>query len=189
MKIHLETERLILREFTEDDAASLYELDSDSDVMRYVGSLSSRLADPQAYRERIRTGYFPYYEKYQGYGYWAVIEKSSREFIGWFHLRPALDYRFAAAAGFRPGDIDLGYRFRKSSWGKGYATEGARSLVHKAFDEQGAACVVAVALAGNSASIRVLEKTGLRFVNEFDLPGYGPAVKYALAHVTRDTIE
>src|SRR5581483_6351521 len=171
MKIHLETERLVLRQFTEDDANNLFELDSDPDVMRYVGSVSARLANVDAYRERIRTNYLPYHERHPGYGYWAVVEKPNHDFIGWFHLRPALDYRFAAEAGFRSGDVDLGYPFRKSAWGKGYATEGARALIHQAFTERGAACVVAVALSDNAASIRVMEKTGLRPVGEFVLPG------------------
>jgi RimJ/RimL family protein N-acetyltransferase len=179
MKVFLETDRLILRPFTEDDADHLFALDSDAAVMRYIGS--HRLADSEAYRQHIRTTLLGYYAKYEGYGYWAVIEKASGAFLGWFHLRPALDYRYAAEAGYRPGDVDLGYRFRQSAWGKGYATEGARALVHKAFAELDAVCVVASAQVSNVASTRVLEKAGLKRVAEFALPGFDqPAVKYAV---------
>ncbi len=179
MKIFLETQRLILRHFTEEDADNLLALDSDPEVMRYIGPYG--LADREAYRQHIRTTYFGYYTKYEGFGFWAAIEKASGEFIGWFTLRPAMDYRFASEAGFRPRDVELGYRLRKSAWGKGYATEGARALVDKAFAELGVRCVVASALVDNVASTRVLEKAGLKRVGQFFNPGYDqPAVKYAL---------
>jgi RimJ/RimL family protein N-acetyltransferase len=179
MKVFLETERLILRQFTEDDADNLRALDSDPDVMRYIGPFA--LADREAYRERIRTVYIAYYAKASGHGFWAVIEKAGGAFLGWICLRPALDYRFAAEAGHRAEDLELGYRLRKAGWGKGYATEAARALVHKAFAELEATCVVAVALADNVASTRVMEKAGLKWVSSFALPGYErPLVKYAL---------
>ncbi len=179
MKVFLETERLILRQFTEDDADNLFALDSDPEVMRYIGPY--RLADREAYRQRIRTSYFGYYATYQGFGFWAAMEKASGEFIGWFTLRPALDYRFAAEAGFGADDVELGYRLRKSAWGKGYATEGARALVQKAFADSGVTCVVSSALVGNVASTRVMEKAGLKRAGTFAISGFDqPAVKYAL---------
>ena len=86
-----------------------------------------------------------------------------------------------ARRGIAPGTWTWAIRLRKAVWGKGYATEAARALVHKAFAELGATCVVAVALADNVASTRVMEKAGLKWVSTFALPGYGrPAVKYAL---------
>jgi RimJ/RimL family protein N-acetyltransferase len=147
--------------------------------MRFVGRPLG--GDAALYREHIRSRYYPYYARFAGYGYWAVVEGGSGAFLGWFHLRPALDYRFAAEAGFRAGDVDLGYRLQRSAWGKGYATEGARALVHKEFSGPGAARVVACALAGNTASIRVMDKAGLKLVSPFLMPEYGPAVTYALS--------
>src|SRR5215468_802204 len=124
MTIFLSTERLVLRQFTEDDADALFALDSDPEVMRYV----SRFAPPdvESCRERIRTRFLPFYSQYPSYGFWAVVEKVSGDFLGWFHLKPALDYVFHQEAGYQQGDVDLGYRLRRASWGKGYATEGAR---------------------------------------------------------------
>jgi RimJ/RimL family protein N-acetyltransferase len=180
MKNFLETQRLSLRQFTEDDGDALFALDSDPDVMRFIGPYL--LPDAAAYRDRIRTKYLPYYMKYAGYGYWAAVEKSSGVFLGWFLLRPALDSLFAVETGYQATDLELGYRLLKSAWGKGYATEASRALVHKAFMELGATCVVASALAGNLASLRVMEKVGLRRAGEYRIPGYDmPSVKCVLS--------
>ena len=179
MKPYLETPRLILREFTEDDAADLFALDADPEVMRYVGPY--RLADVDAYREHIRNDFLSFYSPGSPYGFRAAVEKAGGAFLGWFVLRPALHYRFAREAGFRSGQLELGYRLRRSAWGKGYATEGARALVRKAFTELEAPCVVAAALAENRASVRVLEKAGLRRVGEFQIAGFdSPCLTYAL---------
>jgi RimJ/RimL family protein N-acetyltransferase len=173
----LETPRLLLREFVDEDADLLWELDSDPEVMRFLGP---RLADREAYRERIATVYQPYYASGLGIGVWPAIEKSTGTFIGWFLLRPALDYRFARDAGFTADEWEVGYRLRKASWGQGYATEGAAALLRRAF-QFGAKRVVATALVGNIGSTRVMEKIGLRRIGEFAVPGYEmPAVKYAL---------
>ena len=180
MHVFLETDRLILRRFTEDDAGLLLTLDSDPDVMRYIGPHA--LPDVPAYRQLIRDRWLPYYARFDDYGFWAVLNKESGEFLGWFHLRPALDYRYAAEAGFEEGDVDLGYRFVRAAWGEGLATEGARAIVRNTLDRTDTKRIVAVALAGNTASIRVMEKVGMRRVGEFAIAGYEmPAVKYALS--------
>jgi RimJ/RimL family protein N-acetyltransferase len=153
--IVLETDRLILRRFTGDDVDSLVDLDSDPAVMRYLtgGRPTPRavIADellPRLLRE---------YEQYDRRGRWAAIERSTGEFIGWFALDPTKD----------EGDVELGYRLRRSAWGKGYATEGSRALVRMAFTEPGVARVFAETMAVNTASRRVMEKAGLRLVRTF----------------------
>src|SRR5262249_12858439 len=124
----LQTTRLVLREFTEADAEALRELDGDPEVRRYVGG---EVPDVEAYRRMITQRFAAGYA--EGWGFWAAQEKASGEFLGWFHLRPAREYRYANEAGYRPGDIDLGYRLRRAAWGRGYATEGALALVAYAF--------------------------------------------------------
>jgi RimJ/RimL family protein N-acetyltransferase len=176
----LETDRLVLRQFTEDDAPLLFALDRDPEVLRYVGP--SGLPDEAAYRERIRTHFRPYYDLGPRYGFWPAEEKATGAFVGWFHLRPALDYRFAREAAFRAGDYDIGFRLVRWAWGKGYATEVARALVRRGLADPAVEAIVAVALVANMASCRVLEKAGLRLVSEFELPGFAlPAAKYALS--------
>ncbi len=178
MKIHLETPRLVIRQFVETDAAAWLALDSDPEVMRYIRA--APLADEEAYRRDIVKLRERYYARGDGFGFWAGEEKGGG-FIGWFCLRPALHYRYAAQAGFQEGEAELGYRLCQAAWGKGYATEGARALVRKAFDELNVSGVVAAALATNAASRRVLVKAGLRETGTFALPGYEePVLKFGL---------
>ena len=153
----LETDRLVLRRFTEDDVGALAELDSDPEVMRFVtgGITTSR----EKIENEILQAYLAYYERYDGYGFWAAIEKASGEFLGWFHFRPADPEVY--------DEVELGYRLRRAAWGKGYATEGSRALVEKGFAELGVQRVVAYTLVVHAASRRVLESAGLRFVRSF----------------------
>jgi len=85
LSIFLETERLVLRRFTDADVDNLVELDSDPDVMRYING-----GKPTT-REDMQNDFLPnwlrYYERYAGFGFWAAIEKSTGDFLGWFHFR------------------------------------------------------------------------------------------------------
>ncbi|WP_017316608.1 GNAT family N-acetyltransferase [Mastigocladopsis repens] len=188
MKVFLETQELILRQFTEEDADNLFELDSDPEVMRFING--GKPPEDKIIHKQGLPRVLGYYEKYENFGFWATIEKSSNQFIGWFHFYPAIENKFAVELQLVNNDeIALGYRLRKSSWGKGYATEGSQALVSKGFAELGVQRVVAWALTANKASIRVMEKAGLKFEKEFtftqsQLPNVQPlerkAVKYAL---------
>jgi RimJ/RimL family protein N-acetyltransferase len=157
MDVFLETDRLQLRRFTGGDVDLLVELDSDPEVMRFI---NGRRPTPRAEIETdILPHWLAYYERYPGYGFWAAIEKASGAFVGWFHLRPATDDA--------PLEPELGYRLRAASWGLGYATEGSRALIDRAFRELGAERVFAETMAVNAGSRRVMEKAGLRYVRTF----------------------
>src|SRR4051794_36867551 len=121
MKIVLETERLLIRPMREEDAEALLVMESDPDVLRYIGR--KPLAGVEAYRKKIQSAHLPYYAKPGGFGVWAVLEKVSGEFTGVCSLRPALDSTLASAMAYGPGEVELGYGLRKPSWGKGYASE------------------------------------------------------------------
>jgi len=157
MHVILETERLILRRFTTDDVDNLVGLDGDPDVMFYING--GRVTT----REDIETDYLPaflaYYERGDAYGFWAVVEKSTGDFLGWFHYRPGEG---------RPLDEpELGYRFRKSAWGKGYASEGSIALINRGFTELDVRRVVAWTMVVNTGSRRVMEKAGMRLIRTF----------------------
>jgi len=151
--VFLETERLVLRRFTMDDLEAIVELDRDPDVMRYI---SGGLATP---REEIASDILPawlgYYARFDSYGFWAAHAKRSGEFLGWFHFRPPPAHE--------PNDVELGYRLRKSAWGKGYATEGSRALIAHGFTIGRVQRVFASAMVVNTASWRVMEKAGMKF--------------------------
>jgi len=158
MQIFLETERLLLRQFTPDDVDNLVALDSDPDVMRFING-----GRPTS-REQVEHEILPRYvrsNQVSGFGTWAAVEKSSGEFVGWFGFRPPADGS--------TDDPELGYRLRKSAWGQGYATEGSRALIRKGFTEHGVQRVFAHTMTVNLASRRVMEKAGLRFVRTFFL--------------------
>jgi RimJ/RimL family protein N-acetyltransferase len=128
MHVFLETDRLVLRRFTEADVDNLVDLDSDPEVMRYL--TGGRATPREVVQNEVLPRLLSYHERFGGYGFWAAIEKSSGEFLGWFHFRPPLK-------GARAGEIELGYRLRRSAWGKGYATEGSRALIHKGSPSSG----------------------------------------------------
>ena len=157
VRVFTESERLILRRFTAADVDLLVGLDSDPGVMRYING-----GRPTS-REEIAADYLPaflgYYSRYQSYGFWAALEKPTRSFIGWFHLRPG--------QGAPADQPELGYRLRRSAWGRGLATEGSRALIEKGFLEGGARRVTATTMAVNLASRRVMEKAGMRLVRHY----------------------
>lgn len=178
MQVFLETERVVLRRFTEQDVELLVELDSDPEVMHFItgGQSTSR----QEVETEILPAYLEYYERYAGYGFWAVIERPTGDFVGWFHFRPENEDH--------PDQVELGYRLRRSAWGKGYATEGSRALIEKGFRELAVERVYATTMVVNVASRRVLEKAGLRYVRTFHQPWPYPIageehgdVEYALS--------
>lgn len=157
MRVFLETERLILRQFTEDDVDNLVELDSDPEVMRY---LNGGIATPRELVEQsILPRFLSYYERYDSFGVWAAMEKASGAFIGWFSFRPHDESR--------PGEVELGYRLRRAAWGHGYATEGALALIRKGFTELGVQRVIANTYEYNAESRRVMENVGMTLARRY----------------------
>jgi RimJ/RimL family protein N-acetyltransferase len=157
VEVVLETDRLLLRRFTDADADLIVDLDADPGVRRYVA------LNPTTRHEAITEvlpAWLRYYERFEGYGFWAAVERTSGEFIGWFHLRPG-------HADPREDEPELGYRLRRSAWGRGYATEGSRALIERAFRDLGARRVWAETMVVNVASRRVMEKAGMRLVRTF----------------------
>ncbi len=164
------TARMRLRPITMDDLDRMHALHNDPEVMRYLtgGAPIAR----ETIGAEIREGSW-------GEGYWAAETIADGEWLGWFALHPV--------TGRQPGDRELGYRLRQAAWGKGYATEGARSLVAAGFADPAVDRVFAQTMAVNRGSRRVMEKTRLRFVRvvhlEWDdpLPGTEEGeVEYAL---------
>ena len=159
MRVYLKTERVLLREFTMEDVDLLAELDSDPAVTRY---LTGGIATPRAViAESLLPACLRYYDRADGYGFWAAIDQASGDFLGRFLFRPR--------AGCPPGEVELGYRLRQAAWGQGYATEVSRALIRKGFTELGVQRVVASTYQDNLGSRRVMEKCGLTLVRRYRL--------------------
>lgn len=157
MRTLLKTDRLVLRPITLDDADHLFALHNDPEVMRFLNG-----GRPTS-REELRAHTMPRllhdHPCFGTRGYWAAQERATGLFLGWLEFRP-LDEHDPAVA-------ELGYRLGRASWGRGYATEASRSLIHKGFTELGVERVVADTMAVNTASRRVMEKSGLSLVRHF----------------------
>lgn len=148
---HLETERLILRPFHDDDAGELCELQSSAEVLRYWDSPPwTDRASAERFLARSRQA------AEEGTGARLVIEGSSdQQFLGWatFHSWNP-DFRSAG----------LGYCLKETAWGKGYATEASRAVLQWAYGALDLNRVQSEVDTRNTASARVLEKLG--FIHE-----------------------
>ena len=166
MKI-LETERLYLREMTPEDAENAYLLNLDPDVLKYTGD------EPIKNIETARTFLenYDHFKKY-GFGRWAVISKNENEFLGWCGLKYVEDHN----------EFDLGFRFFKRHWNKGYATEAAIVCLDLGFNRFKMPEIVGHAMKENIASIRVLEKCGMTYHKPFDFEG-NEGVVYKINHI------
>jgi len=145
----LETERLFIRPFTDEDLERLIEMRSDPEVYEYLGGL--RMQNPEAIARRMKV-YMASQEKY-GFSASAAIWKETGEMIGWGGLMPLDD----------SGEIEVGYGFIKEYWGMGLASELAHAWLKYGFETAGLERIVALAIPGNAGSTRVMEKLGMKY--------------------------
>ncbi|OFZ07297.1 MAG: GNAT family N-acetyltransferase [Bacteroidetes bacterium RIFCSPHIGHO2_02_FULL_44_7] len=156
MKLHLETERLLLRELQPEDREGLFLLDSNPKVHEFLGNQPIHTREEaDAIIALVRKQYAEY-----GIGRWAVIDKQTEEFIGWAGLKYEQKLRNFAY-------YDLGYRLREEYWGKGIATEAASTALKYGFSVLKLDEISAAASQANKASIAILEKIGLTFRETF----------------------
>lgn len=146
----METERLILRRFTPEDAEEYFPLMSDPEVLRYTGD--KPLESVEQVREMLLNRPIRDYGVV-GYGRMACIEKSSSRLIGFSGLKYLEDLK----------EVDVGYRFVHDAWGKGYATESARVLMDVGVREHGLKRIIGLVDKRNTGSSNVLKKLGLTF--------------------------
>ena len=154
----IETQRLILRTFTLDDAQLIYDLNIDPEVTRYT---HDALRDINHARETLDKTILPQYALYN-YGRWAVHIKPHLEFIGWCGLK----YRAEL------NENDLGFRFKRSCWGKGYATEAAFASIKHGFEQLNLNLIMGRAEPENVGSWKVLEKCGMSYIGMQKVDGF-----------------
>jgi ribosomal-protein-alanine N-acetyltransferase len=142
-----ETPRLVHRAFVEEDANAFYALNGNREVMRLTGE------EPLESVEQARAAIagYPDFDTV-GFGRWACVLKETGDVIGFCGLKhlPELDA------------VDVGYRFLPEYWGRGIATEACAASLQFGFDIIGLEEILALVLPQNRASLRVLEKGGMR---------------------------
>ena len=179
MREPLLTDRLLIRDVTEADAELMFDLDSDPEVMRYIGPQLA--SDASWYRDRIRTKYIPH-QAHPWHGVWVVFDRGNSDYLGNVSVRPADESPEAQVLGWnRADEIEIGFRFRQAVWGQGIATEAAKALIAIALADPTTTAIVAYVDKSNAASLRALQKLGLEPVEEVLLTeGNEPTVKLSL---------
>ncbi len=158
MKVILQTDRFLLREFLATDVDDMFELDADPDVHRFLGNNPNTRKEQSAQTiENILQQYKDY-----GIGRLAVINKKTNKFVGWsglkferIHINNTTDY------------YDLGFRIKKKYWGLGIATETASELLRYGFEDLKLKEICAAAQIENIGSNKVLQKIGMNYIERF----------------------
>lgn len=156
----VETRRLVLRRWTEDDLDAFAAMNADPDVMRHYPSTLTRAASDHVV-ERLERHFDQH-----GFGIWAVEHRSRRTLIGFTGLQHVpFEARFTPA-------VEIAWRLARSEWGHGYATEAAEASLQFARAELGLAEVVAMAVPANTRSIALMERIGMTRnpADDFDNP-------------------
>ena len=164
----IETPRLILREFALKDAQRMWELNADPEVIKFTGN--EPFESVEAAKEFLRN--YTHYCKW-GYGRWAVVDKRRDLFIGWCGLKRNEEHW-----------IDIGFRFFRDEWDKGFATEAAMACLNYGFVDLRMDEIVGRSSIENKASIRVLEKIGMEFWKTGHCDGIGECLYYRMRNPT-----
>jgi len=154
----LSTERLILRPFREEDAAALFTLSQDPDVVRFVGD---RHIPTLQESWRAVAGWIGHWAL-RGYGQWAIEEQATGAFVGRAGIINPAEW---------PGP-EVGYLLGKAWWGRGYATEAARAAMDWGFREIGFGELISLIDPANAASIAVATRLGETLLDEIELWGH-----------------
>jgi RimJ/RimL family protein N-acetyltransferase len=147
-----ETDRLIVRRYTLDDAAGALAIYADPQVMRWLGTGTTKTIDTiEQMRSAMTERWFPRYERTPQFGHFATVLKSNNQIVGSTLLKD-LD---------GSSDIEIGWHFASFAWGHGYASEAARGVMRYGFDEVGLKQIVAVVHPTNERSKAVCRRIGL----------------------------
>ena len=160
MKTHIETDRLILREWKESDRESFARINADPMIMEFF---PRRLSEDDSNRLAAR---FQDHIKDHGYGFYAVELKRTGEFMGFAGL-DNVDEKMP----FAPA-VEIAWRLDYGFWGKGYGTEAASAVLEHAFTNLKLKEIVAYAVYDNSRAIKLMEKIGMKRdeKGDFDYP-------------------
>ncbi|MEO3386270.1 GNAT family N-acetyltransferase [Mesorhizobium sp. CAU 1741] len=178
--MELETDRLVIRNWGEDDRALFHRINSDDEVMRFYDFRRSR-PESDAFMDRVRRD-----NEERGYGFSALELKRTGQCIGFAGLQPV------SILPARPaGATEIGWRLAPEFWGKGYATEAALRLLAFGFEQLAVDEIVAFAVWNNERSVAVMQRIGMTCEegSDFDHPRVvAPELRrHVLYSVTADT--
>ena len=169
-----ETERLILRDWDDEDEARFYEVMNREEVMRHLGGVQ-RPEEWGAAFTRLRG-----YSRDFGHTFWIVEDRSSADILGFCGIKRVN----APGAGALSGKHEIGWRLRPEAWGKGIAKEAAVATLDLAFGRLAAPHVIAITVGENKPSWGLMKRLGmarredLDFVDERFGPELNPQIVY-----------
>jgi len=155
LRPRIETERLYLREFVPKDAALVFALNTDPQVVRFMPRHAYENENLERATHRVEIS-MAYYEEHPGLGIRPTVLKETGETIGWTRLKHLGETE----------EIELGYRLLPRFWGRGLCTEISAAVVRYAHEDLGLQQIVGITDPRNLASRRVLEMLGFRYVEE-----------------------
>ena len=162
MKIIAETDRLVLRHFITADDQALFELDRNPNVLTYLNTPPvEKIEVIQAMIARVQKEY-----ETHGVGRVAVVLRETQETIGWAGLK-----YISSEINGHINYYDLGYRFIERMWGNGYGYEAAKATLDYAYNDLKLKEVFATAMLDHKVSRRILEKIGLKYIEDCDYDG------------------
>ena len=154
--VEVETGRLLLRGWREEDLEPYARMCADPEVMRFIGDGSTLTRE----RSEAQISRFLRHWEERGFGLWALEEKTGGTFVGFAGLAHQEDW---AEGGHK---TEVGWRLARDHWGRGLATEGALASVRYGFEGLGLRRIISITLPENAASRRVMEKAGLTYRGE-----------------------
>jgi RimJ/RimL family protein N-acetyltransferase len=163
----LETPRMILRRWREEDVAPMAAINADPEVMRWIRDGSVR--DEQQTRDGIAAWEREW--ETEGFGLFALEVRDTGQLAGFTGL---------AVPHFLPEvlpAVEIGWRLGRVHWGRGLATEAAKAVAAFGFEERGLERIVSIAQVGNEASERIMAKLGMHLQRETVSPGTGRRVR------------
>jgi len=168
----IETGRLLLRSWREEDGAEFARVTNTPEVMEHLGGVEdpAQLADTAARLDSI--------EREHGFTFWAMERKEDKALLGFCGVKPASVEPLL-------GEVEIGWRLRHDAWGRGYAREAAQASLEWAWANLGAPRIVAITVPANSRSWGLMERLGMirRPDMDFDHPHFPPGHRLR-AHIT-----
>ncbi len=153
----IETPRLRLRPWTVEDTDGLFAILQEKDILRYF-------PNPKAPERSRAEAYINRHIEHwaeKGFGHWAVVSPQDGRLLGWNGLEYLPELK----------EVEVAYLLSHEAWGRGYATEAARAAVSFGFESAALGEIIGLVHPENLASIRVLEKCGLRYADRIQLWG------------------